>query len=158
MLASWRSMTKIAGSGSGSIRQRHGSMDRDTDPHRNVMDPEHCFQEYFSGREECVCNKGGRKSDWLIFRYRLWASQWVGPMDDAALMSKERKKIVWNCLGWLHHLESAQDAGRSPSGFPIHRQEVFTFFTAILFLWSFAKWLHPDPGPWIRKSKLWIRI
>ncbi len=37
LLASWRSMTKIAGSRSGSISQRHGS----TDPHQNVMDPEH---------------------------------------------------------------------------------------------------------------------
>jgi hypothetical protein len=36
------SMTKIAGSRSesGSISQRHGSAD--PDPHRNVMDPEHC--------------------------------------------------------------------------------------------------------------------
>jgi hypothetical protein len=33
-------MTKIAGSGSRSISQRHGSAD--PDPHQNVMDPEHC--------------------------------------------------------------------------------------------------------------------
>ncbi len=43
LLASWRSMTKIAGSGSGSISQRHGSADPDPDPHQNVMDPEHCY-------------------------------------------------------------------------------------------------------------------
>jgi hypothetical protein len=45
LLASWRSTTKIAGSGSefgsGSISQRHGSAD--PDPHQNVMDPQHCF-------------------------------------------------------------------------------------------------------------------
>jgi hypothetical protein len=39
-------MTKIAGSGSasGSISQRHGLADPDTDPdpQQNVMDPEHC--------------------------------------------------------------------------------------------------------------------
>ncbi len=40
LLASWRSMTKIAGS--GSINQRHGSAD--PDPHQNVMDPQYCFQ------------------------------------------------------------------------------------------------------------------
>ncbi len=40
LLASWRSMTKIAGS--GSISQRHGSAD--PDPPQNVMDPQHCFQ------------------------------------------------------------------------------------------------------------------
>jgi hypothetical protein len=44
LLASWRSMTKIAGSGSGSSSQRQGSADPDPDPHQNVMDPEHCFQ------------------------------------------------------------------------------------------------------------------
>ncbi len=42
LLASWRPMTKIAGSGSvsGSISQKHGS--EDPDPPQNVMDPEHC--------------------------------------------------------------------------------------------------------------------
>ncbi len=34
-----RSMTKMAGSGSGSISQRHGSVD--PDPPQNVMDPQH---------------------------------------------------------------------------------------------------------------------
>jgi len=33
-------MTKIAGSGSGSISQKHGSEDPDPDPPQNVMDPE----------------------------------------------------------------------------------------------------------------------
>ncbi len=42
LLASWRSMTKIAGSGSGSISQRYGSAD--PDPHKNIMDPEHWCQ------------------------------------------------------------------------------------------------------------------
>jgi hypothetical protein len=41
MLASCRSMTKIAGSESGSISQRHGSVDPDPEPHQNVTDPEH---------------------------------------------------------------------------------------------------------------------
>jgi hypothetical protein len=35
-------MTKIAGSRSGSISQRHRSAD--PDPHQNVMDPEHCLK------------------------------------------------------------------------------------------------------------------
>ncbi len=40
LLASWRPMTKIAGSGSSS--QRHRSPD--PDPYQNVMDhPQHCF-------------------------------------------------------------------------------------------------------------------
>ncbi len=43
LLASWRSMKKIAISGSGSIGQRHGSADPDPDPHQNVMDPQHCL-------------------------------------------------------------------------------------------------------------------
>ncbi len=41
LLASWRSMTKIAGS--GSTNQRHGSADPDPDPPQNVMDPQHWF-------------------------------------------------------------------------------------------------------------------
>ncbi len=49
LLASWRLMTKIAGSGfaSGSISQRHGSADPDPDPdpHQNVTDPQHCFKD-----------------------------------------------------------------------------------------------------------------
>ncbi len=43
LFASWRSKTKIAGSGSESISQRHGSADPDPGPHQNVMDPEHWF-------------------------------------------------------------------------------------------------------------------
>jgi hypothetical protein len=38
-------MTKIGGSGSGSIIQRHGSAD--PDPHQNVMDPQHCLEVTF---------------------------------------------------------------------------------------------------------------
>jgi hypothetical protein len=34
-------MTKIAGSGSGFISQRHGSAEQDPYPHQNVMDSEH---------------------------------------------------------------------------------------------------------------------
>jgi hypothetical protein len=37
-------MTKIVGSGSGSISQRHVSADPDPDPHQNVMDPQHCIK------------------------------------------------------------------------------------------------------------------
>jgi hypothetical protein len=41
-------MTKIEGSGSGSISQRHGSADPDLDPPQNVMDPQHCKKvKYF---------------------------------------------------------------------------------------------------------------
>jgi hypothetical protein len=46
-------MTKIAGSGSGSISQRHGSSDQDPDPHQNVMDLELWVQLYRYTREQC---------------------------------------------------------------------------------------------------------
>ncbi len=53
LLPSWRSLTKIAGSGSasGSISQRHGSANADPDPRQNFMDPQHqlsrkSFQSY----------------------------------------------------------------------------------------------------------------
>jgi hypothetical protein len=38
-------MTKIAGS--GSISQKHGSEDRDPDPPKNVMVPEHWTLRFF---------------------------------------------------------------------------------------------------------------
>ncbi len=58
-------MTKIAGSGSGSgsesgsIGQRHRSADPDTDPHQNVMDPEHCFLRCATGRNLFVLGLHG---------------------------------------------------------------------------------------------------
>jgi hypothetical protein len=36
-------------SGFGSISQRHGSADPNTDPHQNVMDPQHCRQVSLNG-------------------------------------------------------------------------------------------------------------
>jgi hypothetical protein len=44
-LASFKSLKKEVGSGvvSGSISQRYGSADPDPDPHRKVMDPQHCI-------------------------------------------------------------------------------------------------------------------
>jgi hypothetical protein len=41
-------MTTIAGSGSESISQRHGSSDPDPgpDPHQNVIDPQHCCTQF----------------------------------------------------------------------------------------------------------------
>jgi hypothetical protein len=48
-----KSNTKKAGSGSGSISQRHGSADPYPDPHQNVMDPQHCGHsavgQYYAG-------------------------------------------------------------------------------------------------------------
>ncbi len=41
LLPSWRSLTKIAGSGSGLASQGHGSADPDPDPYQNVTDPQH---------------------------------------------------------------------------------------------------------------------
>ena len=49
LLTFWRSLTKIAGSGSasgsGSISQRYGSADPHPDPYKNVMDPQHCLKQ-----------------------------------------------------------------------------------------------------------------
>jgi hypothetical protein len=54
-------MTKIAGSGSESISQRHGSAD--PDPPQNVMDPQHCFNESLlpDSRERGKMGRGGEK-------------------------------------------------------------------------------------------------
>ncbi len=50
LLAPWRSMMKIAGSGSGSISQRHGYTD--PDPHQNVKDP---HQNWIQLRQKVTC-------------------------------------------------------------------------------------------------------
>ncbi len=44
LLASWRSLTQRAWSGSGavSVSQRYGTEDQDPDSYQNVTDPEHC--------------------------------------------------------------------------------------------------------------------
>jgi hypothetical protein len=49
LLASWRSLTKRAGSSSGSVSHKYVSEDPDPhpDPYQNVMDPEHCSQILF---------------------------------------------------------------------------------------------------------------
>ncbi len=53
LLASWRSLMKIEGS--GSISQRHGSADPDQDAHQNVMDPQHWFLGKY--RLNCLGNR-----------------------------------------------------------------------------------------------------
>jgi hypothetical protein len=40
-LASWKSMTKRAGSGAGSVNQVYRAQDPDPDSYKNVTDPEH---------------------------------------------------------------------------------------------------------------------
>jgi hypothetical protein len=50
-------MTKIAGSGSGFISQRHGSAD--PDPPQNVMDPQHCFNG-LRVQQKNVCRRKNR--------------------------------------------------------------------------------------------------
>ncbi len=51
LLASWRSMTKIAGS--GSICQRHGSEDTGPDPYQNVIDPQHWLYSIMVAETRC---------------------------------------------------------------------------------------------------------
>jgi hypothetical protein len=52
-------MTKIAGSESGSISQRHGSADPDpdSDPTQNVMDPQHCRKLFLSAASLSNCSE-----------------------------------------------------------------------------------------------------
>ncbi len=86
LLESWRSMTKIAGS--GSISQKHGSEDPDPDPPQNVMDPEHwslprrtlngvslSMQPACCGSMTFWCGFGSGSADprlWLMIRIQIW--------------------------------------------------------------------------------------
>ncbi len=46
LLASWKSPTKRAGSGSRTVNQVYGSKDPDQDPYQNVTDPEYCQKDF----------------------------------------------------------------------------------------------------------------
>ncbi len=83
LLASWRSMTKIAGS--GSISQRNGSAD--PDPHQNVMDPQHCKKYlawvcFFLSVRECSRKRQDVPSMWLpeklLLRFWLHVQDTLG--------------------------------------------------------------------------------
>jgi hypothetical protein len=54
-------MTKIAGS--GSISQRHGSVD--PDPRQNVTDPEHCLKHNSKAFVNLEVSEGARESGQL---------------------------------------------------------------------------------------------
>ncbi len=70
LLASWRSMTKIAGSGSGSTSQKHGSEDPDPDLPQNVMDPEHCFYEQHLWSN--LVKKTNTTQELMTNKYGIW--------------------------------------------------------------------------------------
>ncbi len=66
-LASWRSMMKTAGS--GSISQRH--LSADPDPHKNVMDPQHCGKFWQGSGSTLVWLTGpGSGPHWV--KKRIW--------------------------------------------------------------------------------------
>ncbi len=78
LLASWRSMAKLEGS--GSISQRRGSADPDLDPHQNVMEPKH-WNEHWSNCRPVSTNTAIIKDyvrnvdDWIA---RLPAARYQG--------------------------------------------------------------------------------
>ncbi len=59
-MASWRSRTKIARSGSVSIDRRHGSTD--PDPYQNVTDPQHWLQHSVSAKKNGAFTTGNAMS------------------------------------------------------------------------------------------------
>jgi hypothetical protein len=72
-------MMKIEGS--GSISQRHGSADPDPDPHKNVMDPEHCLRvekkkpSERAARDQQLKNLSEEQRDFLEKRARMRRQQ-----------------------------------------------------------------------------------
>ncbi len=68
-MPSWRSLTKIVGSGSGCVSQRYGSAD--PDPYQNVTDPQHWVLFFI-----LLCCKWGtiNKSNLGTFRWALTCS------------------------------------------------------------------------------------
>ena len=97
-------MTKIAGSESESISQRHGSAD--PDPHQNVMDPLHCLEEvkkffsatvlkcmYFERHQTC---ERTLIAVWTLFCAASAIVSWGGEiLRSANRKERLRKKVRW---------------------------------------------------------------
>ncbi len=106
-LTSWRSMTKIAGAGAGSISPRHGSTD--PDPSQNVTDQLHCLKS-----SQCLSHDRNHKLflspagwNWIFFRrYRTVATITKdGNYKNRALLNITRGRhafLLWNTA--LHSL------------------------------------------------------
>jgi hypothetical protein len=81
LLASWRSVMKIAGS--GSISQRHGSAD--PDPHQNVMDPQHWCLEHPAAVVGLPCCCGERIQPAVGLAWLAGGGQLPGPCPGGGL-------------------------------------------------------------------------
>ncbi len=114
-MPSWRSMTKIAGSGSepgfGSefICQRHGSEDPDLDPYQNVMDPEHCPRK----TQPNLC---------LIYTVLLWSDDYIYSTfytgkEVVDLVLDRIRKLADQCTGLQGFLIFHSFGGGTGSGF-----------------------------------------
>ncbi len=136
LLASWRIMTKIAGSGSesGSISQRHGSALPDPDPHRNVRDPERRKIRLIAGNAKCchlnklTCKGTSRHvfirvyrlepiscvhSVMLVFSTQLWdlhSPVWPDPY----YFIKDLKKLYRKSNGCLNPLKKVLISKKVP--------------------------------------------
>ncbi len=83
MLAAWRSRPKIAGSGAGSIGQRHGSSD--PDPYQNI----HNTRLFLGAGREQAGGVGGQPQLRALPR----------PEDDVCLLRQAFKLNKYLCLG-----------------------------------------------------------
>jgi hypothetical protein len=78
LLASWRSMAKIAGSGSGSISQRHGSAD--PDPLVRGMDPRiriHSKMSWISNTVHNILKSLKRKPKYYLVECHIIRRSWL---------------------------------------------------------------------------------
>ena len=66
LLASWRSLTKRAGSRAVSVSQRYESQDPNPDPHQNVTGREHCWRQSLI---RIVVSHCGSKNTLLTFLF-----------------------------------------------------------------------------------------
>ncbi len=125
MLASWRSMTKIAGSGSGSISQRHGSADPDPnpDPHRVAI--ANFWRTFHHDREKI--------SPWLV--RRGGGDCTPSPLQPITVPSRTKLQCTLQLRGQIHCL-------------------YFISSLYVLCVWDITNVVDPDhiPVPTFKKS------
>ncbi len=103
-----RSLTKIAGSASGSISQRYGSADPDMDPHQdpyqNVIDQQHWWQRQLTTHWQCMAQRRGaqpgfEQGNFLeAGRHHCWPPSFAKPQVKAGLPARKPRwfsQIHW---------------------------------------------------------------
>jgi hypothetical protein len=153
--ATWRSMTKIAGSGSecgfGSISQRHGSEYPDPAPLVRGMDPRlriHTKMSWIRNTDVSTCVAGSGDMARSTIQIRIFRiHMFLGPPRSGSTSRRCGSGSFYHGSGTLiHHLSARRRAAwPTPATWPAPRSESGSGSTE-----STCFWASPDPDPLVR--------